>query len=290
VAETPDPGGGGRDLIDGLADIVGSPVELEVLRSKPNRRRTLRARGPERTAIVKQYASDRAKVVARRVAALAAGPAEPLVPSVLHFDRESHTVVLSEIPGRPLRHALLFRELGACRRAGAALGTWHAAWTGTAPDGLSEHTAAREIDIISLLLEDTSPPIARAVSDALPILSGAWRCTTVVHRDLHEEKILIGGLVGLIDLDDAALGPPELDMGNLVAHLELLERRRRVSLVAAARALFDGYDQTGPALDRPLLNRCRALTLLRLACLNDDLRLARAALLDRVWIKPRAFR
>jgi hypothetical protein len=278
------------DIAGSLADIVGAPVRFDVLKHKPNRRRTLRARGSRGTAIVKQYSSDRATVVARRVAALAGGPAEPLVPSVLHFDAELHTVVLSDIPGRPLREALLSRELGACRRAGAALGKWHAAWTGTAPDGLSEQTAAREIDIISLLLEETSPPVARAVTDALPVLSGAWRCTTVVHRDLYEEQIMIGELVGLIDVDDAALGPPELDMGNLVAHLELLERRRRVSLMAVTRALFDGYEKTGPSLDRPLLNRCRALTLLRLACLNDDVRLASAALLDRVWIKPRAVR
>lgn len=277
-------------MISGLADIVGSPFELKELKNTPNRRRTFRARGPRRTAIVKQYASDRGAVVARRVAALAAGPAEPVVPLVLHFDQESHTVVLSEISGQPLRHSLLFREIGACRRAGAALGTWHAAWSGAAPDGLSEHTAAREIDTISLLLEGTSPPVTRAVSDALPVLSGAWRCTTVVHRDLHEENVLIGELVGLIGLDDAALGPPELDMGTLVAHLELLERRRRVSLVDPTRALFDGYEKTGPALDRVLLNRCRALALLRLACLEDDLRLARAALLDRSWIKSRAVR
>jgi Ser/Thr protein kinase RdoA (MazF antagonist) len=277
-------------MIELLSEIVGSPVELEELKHKPNRRRTVRARGPLTTAIVKQYSSDRATVVARRVSALAGGPTEPLVPSVLHFDPELHTVVLSDIPGRPLREALLLGELGACRRAGAALGAWHTAWTGAAPSGLSEHTAAREIDIISLLLEETSPVVARAVSDALPVLSGAWRCTTVVHRDLYEEQIMIGELVGLIDLDDAALGPPELDMGNLVAHLELLERRRRVSLNAVTRALFDGYEKTGPALDRPLLNRCRALALLRLACLNDDLRLARAALFDRIWIKERAVR
>jgi hypothetical protein len=35
-----------------------------------------------------------------------------------------------------------------------------------------------------------------------------------VHRDLYEEQVLLGERVALIDLDDAALGPPELDIGT----------------------------------------------------------------------------
>ena len=36
---------------------------------------------------------------------------------------------------------------------------------------------------------------------------------------------MVGERIGLIDLDDSALGPPELDLGNLLGHLLLLERR-----------------------------------------------------------------
>ena len=110
-------------------------------------------------------------------------------------------------------------------------------------------------------------------------LAGEWRCSTVVHRDLYEEQLLVGDRIGLIDLDDAALGPPELDLGNLLGHVELLAlrsgrepRRRRAS------ALSEGYAAAGPALDAALLERCRRLTLLRLACLNDDVALAERAL------------
>jgi aminoglycoside phosphotransferase (APT) family kinase protein len=107
-----------------------------------------------------------------------------------------------------------------------------------------------------------------------------WACTTVVHRDLYEEQILLGDHVGLIDLDDAALGPPELDVGNLLAHIELLEFRTGTSLAAAVDALLVGYGLD--SLDQALLDRCRWLALLRLACIH-----ARPECLERVRLRER---
>lgn len=265
-------------MLDSLEQFVGSPFRLHELKHKPGRRRTLSARGPLANAIVKLYESDRAPVVARRIAAIAEGPHEPLVPTVLHVDPSLHLLVLSEVPGTPLRDALLDNDLRACARAGAALGGWHAAWSGTRPDGLRAHTAARELEILARVAASASAPLARLVLDAMARMGADWTCDTVVHRDLYEEQLVVGERIGLIDLDDAALGPPELDVGNLLAHVELLERRRRRDLVAPMATFVDGYLGTGPALHRDLLERCRALTLLRLACLNDDPALVEAAL------------
>jgi aminoglycoside phosphotransferase (APT) family kinase protein len=257
-------------LTEALERIVGAPFSLVELKRKPGRRLTLRARGPSGSAIVKIYTSDRAAVVARRIASLAAGPPHVVVPEVLHADLERHAVVLSDVPGRPLRDALLDETLRSCKRAGSALGTWHAAWEGAAPEGLGPHTVERELEILSERAANASSPVARAVEDALEDLAEDWEPTTVVHRDLYEEQVLIGRRVGLIDLDDAALGPPELDVGNLIAHIELLELRRGCYLARGKQALLDGYGETGPSLDHALLERCRTLTLLRLACLNDE--------------------
>lgn len=270
-------------MIAVLEEILGAPVALEELKHKPGRRRTLRVRGPGGSAILKVYASDRASLVARRIAALAGGPPEPLVPAVLHVDPELHLVVLSEVLGTPLRDALLGGDLATCSRVGAALGAWHAAWDGVAPAPLRPHTSDRELEILRSRAEAASPAVARAVAEALPGLAGEWACTTVVHRDLYEEQVLAGEHVGLIDLDDAALGPPELDLGNLVAHAELLELRRRRDLGRQKDALLEAYSDTGPALDGALLDRCRRLTLLRLACLNDDSALAGRALEQDVF-------
>jgi aminoglycoside phosphotransferase (APT) family kinase protein len=257
-----------------LERIVGAPVRLDRLKHKPGRRETLRASGPSGAAIVKVYASDRAPVVAGRVAALAAGPPEPLVPAVLHVDVERHVVVLSDVPGAPLREALLAGDEPTCRRAGAALGRWHAAWSGARPAALRPHTAEREHRILRERADGAGPDVASAVRSALDESAGEWDCSTVVHRDLYEEQVLAGERVGLIDLDDAALGPPELDFGNLLGHVELLARRSGRDLAAGVRAVTDGYAATGPMLDGALLERCRRLTLLRLACLNDDVALA----------------
>lgn len=267
-------------MIDVLEEIVGAPVALEELKHKPGRRRTLRVRGSEGSAIAKVYASDRASTVARRIAALAAGPPEPVVPVVLHVDPELHLVVLSEVAGPPLREALLDNDLASCSRVGAALGAWHAAWHGVTPAPLRQHTNERELEILRSRAEAASPPVAHAVADLLPRLAGEWTCSTVVHRDLYEEQVLAGERVGLIDVDDAALGPPELDLGNLLAHVELLEHRRGRELAREMQVLLDGYTETGPALDEELLDRCRRLTLLRLACLNDDSALVERALAE----------
>ena len=49
-----------------------------------------------------------------------------------------------------------------------------------------------------------------------------WVGRVAVHRDLHDGPLLVDGTqVGLLDPDTLALGEPELDLGNLLAHLQL---------------------------------------------------------------------
>jgi Ser/Thr protein kinase RdoA (MazF antagonist) len=256
-----------------LARWVGAPAVLEELKHKPGRRLTLRARGPRRSVIVKLYRSDRVVLVADRISALADGPLEPVLPVVLAVDARQRCLVLSEVPGTPLREAVLASDEARCRQAGAALGAWHEAWAGRKPEALPEHTIERELngllDQAALASRELSSRVAAALAD----LSESWAPATVVHRDLYEEQILLGDRVGLIDLDDAALGPPELDVGNLLAHLDLLELRSSRGLEPAREALVGGYVARNP-LDDSLLERCRKLAQLRLACIHDEPRLA----------------
>jgi Ser/Thr protein kinase RdoA (MazF antagonist) len=257
-------------VIARLERIVGAPVELEQLKHKPGRRRTLRAHGPERTAIVKLYASDRAATVAARVAALADGPPEPALPRVLACEPGDRMVVLSEVQGRPLSGALLGGDAASCRRAGEALGRWHRAWRGRAPDPLRRHSAERELEILDRRAGALSPGLAADLHTAAGDLAEPWDCRTVVHRDLYEEQILLGERVGLIDLDDAALGPPELDAGNLLAHVDLLSLRSGRDLGPMSEEILAGYEGFGGSLDEALLDRCRRLARLRLACIHDE--------------------
>jgi hypothetical protein len=255
-----------RPLLEGL---LGAPLELQELKHKPRRRLTLRATGPEGRAIVKLYVSDRAPTVAARVGALAAGPAEPLVPRVLWADPAMRLVALSDLHGAPLRTFALADDQRACRRAGAALGAWHRYWSESpAPPELAWHSAHHEFELLQTHARTAPASIGRrAVALAAP-LAGPWPCHTVVHRDLYEEQLLLGEQVALIDLDDVALGPPELDLGNLWAHLDLLGLRTGRSLASAASALLAAY---GPhELDDELLERCWLLARLRLACIHDE--------------------
>lgn len=257
---------------DLLAGLLGSPVVLEVLKDKPGRRRTSRATGPDGTAIVKVYASDRAVVVAARVGSLQVGPAEPVVPRVLLCDEQRHVVVLSEVPGRPYRQALLADDTAVSARVGQALGGWHTAYRGQVPVALRAHTVEREVATLLERAAAAPSAVADAVRRAVSLLDAPWEAATVVHRDLYEEQVVIGSQVGLLDLDDAAAGPGELDLGNLLAHLRLLALRTGIDLDGAVSALLTGYAAAAP-LDRDLLGRCEALSLLRLSCLHGEQRL-----------------
>jgi len=254
---------------DLVAPVLGSPLSWEVLKDKPGRRRTSRAAGPRGTAIVKVYGSGRAAVVAARVLTLRDGPPEPAVPQLLACHSERHLVVLSEVPGEPFRTALLGGNLAAAARVGGALAGWHQAFRGHVPTELHAHTGEREVEILLRRCASAAPELAQAVRSAAPALSGSWPTDTVVHRDLYEDQIVLGPIVGLVDLDDAACGPAELDIGNLLAHLVLLTRRTGRSLDAAVAALLRAYQEVAP-LDVALLTRCRALSLLRLACVHGD--------------------
>lgn len=260
-----------------LESLVGSPFAVAELKHRPGRRLTLRASGSKRTAIVKLYESERAPVVAERLAALASGPAEPQVPSVLYVNPELRLVVLSELEGEPFRTSILRGDLTACERVGRALATWHRAWRKRHESAFRPHTFADEQRILLAQAAAAPPAIAAPVRSSLAALEAEWRCTTVVHRDLYEEQILVGERVGLIDLDDAALGPPELDVGNLLAHVELLALRAGGDFGPTTAALLEAYEAP---LDRELLDRCRKLATLRLACIHGL-----PALIDRVAAK-----
>lgn len=260
-----------------LAGLLGAPVSFEALKHKPGRRRTVRATGPRDSAIVKMYASERAAMVAARVGALGAGPAEPMVPRVLLCDRSRRLVVLSYVPGRPLRDAVVTGDGEACARAGSALGAWHGFWRGRAPHCLNPHTSERELAIIDVRARALPTQTAERVRVLARRLRPAWSCPTVVHRDLYEDQVLVGDRIGLIDLDDAALGPPELDIGNLLAHLELRGLRDATGLDGIAEQLLEGYAASGAVLDPLLLDRCRRLSLLRLVCIHREPRLLRLA-------------
>ncbi|MFN0149181.1 MAG: phosphotransferase [bacterium] len=123
-------------------------------------------------------------------------------------------------------------------------------------------TAARFFDGVA---EPVAAALARLGEPAPPLSSAP------IHGDLHDKQILLrpGGAV-FIDLDNAGLGEPELDLANLTAHLALraLQSARPIAAARAAEALIiDGYLAAGGSLQRARLARYREATLVRLALL-----------------------
>jgi Ser/Thr protein kinase RdoA (MazF antagonist) len=266
-----------RELRTTLGDLVGAHVWFQELKHKPGRRRTVRAVSPAGSVIVKVYESERAPAVAGGIEALSAGPAEPAVPRVLLCDPGRRMVVLSYVDGVPLSQAVLASNFEAFSRAGLALGAWHAFWAGGTPRCLRRHTSERELEVIDDCARTLPTAMAETVRRLARQLSPDWEPRTVIHRDLYEEQVLVGERIGLIDLDDAAVGPPELDVGNLLAHLELLALRAGGRVARMADVLLEGYAASGAILDADLLDRCRRLSLLRLVGIHREPRLLRSA-------------
>ena len=91
-------------------------------------------------------------------------------------------------------------------------------------------------------------------------------CTTdgPVHGDFHQGQIVATdrGAV-LLDFDEAGWGAPELDLGNFLAHLEVLERFSsftKLQLDRVRKSLLDGY-----SADLPDLSWYRSAALVLLA-------------------------
>jgi hypothetical protein len=273
-------------VIGQLEQIVGAPVELEQLANRPGLRRTLRASGPVRTAIVRLYTSNRAATVADRVGALDAVPPGVALPRLLLSDPVLHMVVVSEVPGEPLTGAILDGDVAASRCAAAAIGSWHRSWQGHAPEALCHHGADRELAMLHKCADAVPPGLADAVRAAAEDLGEPWTCSTVVHRDLTDARILMGERVGLIGLDYAAIGPPELDIGNLLAHVDLLSLRTGRDMAQTREEIVLGYEGFGNKLDDELLDRCRRLARLRLACVHAEPRLTHRPNHQRepVWV------
>lgn len=257
-------------VVDLLAGVLPErPLGLDLLREKAGRQ-TIRARTPSGSAIVKTYPPRRALRAARVLEVLADGPAEPTVPRVLALDVDRGILVLSEVPGLKLRKAVVWRRVDECRRAGAALGAWHRAFSVRRVDGLAHHTVEKELEGLRVRAADAPGDIGhRALAEA-ERMGEPWETTTVVHRDLQVEHVLLDERVGLIDLDTAAIGPPELDIGMLIAHVQHLGLRRGRDFSEALVALVEGYGAHGPPLSAAVLDRCRRLSLLRRACLHGN--------------------
>jgi aminoglycoside phosphotransferase (APT) family kinase protein len=93
----------------------------------------------------------------------------------------------------------------------------------------------------------------------------------LVHRDLYPDQVLVSDdRSALVDLDEVAVGEPELDLGNFTAHLTLgdLQRNGAIGASAARSSAFLRAYHGAREIARHRLAVYEAGALVRLASLE----------------------
>jgi hypothetical protein len=272
-------------------EVYRAPVTVtaaEIVRHKRGRRCALRydlligagaARRGERL-YGKSFASDRGPRVHRALQAIAAvrpgGPAVAFPEPVAYLD-PLKLLLQRDVGGVPAREGLVAGDVTLAARIAEAVHALHRS------EVLLErtHGLADELGILRARVEGLAVAHRARARRCFAGLEGAlaagrfrWR-TRPIHRDLYHDQIRVrdDGLA-LLDLDDAAMSEPAVDVANLVAHLRLLcmQEPAHADPVRTAAAAFATRARTlDPELDPALLALLERATLLRLACIHERL-------------------
>lgn len=263
-----------------LAPLVAAGAELVVHR--PERRAVVRTSldGGDRV-YTKVVRPRRTADLVRRMEQAAAVPGLD-VPQVVAVDEGSGTIRMSTLPGRTLHDLLAEGVPDAAEQIGAAVRTLHSA---PEVDGVSGHDLAAEVAATQVLIDLARTHHALGARDVeLVTRDVAHAATTVVragpverrsllHRDLHDKQLLVdgdgGGMrVGMLDVDTLGVGDPGLDLGNLLAHLDLRVQQgwtTQQTAEAVEEEVLAGYRPD--ARTRAAATGYRALTHARLRAL-----------------------
>jgi len=197
-----------------------------------------------------------------------AGP-KITVPRVVGVIESVGMVVFEAVPGRapnPLKHSgdleILMQALTALHQASiAGLETFGMAEEHEALDrwirfagSVDPSLADRASALTSQRLERGEQPVAITPS-------------RLIHRDYYEKQLLVTKRKAtLLDLDTLAYGPPEIDLGNLVAHITLARL-----LKMNAHGLQESITQTRehyPACDATALVYYTVTSLIRISLVH----------------------
>lgn len=233
------------DLLDRALQLPGHPWDsmslLRVLRQVHGRRATVLGALDGTPVVIKVFASPRARGNDRRLLALAAAGLSDVVPASLRVDDSGHVGVLGYRPGTILDTVDGSTFVSACAAAGRTLARLHAS------PALLDRTWRHEDEVAQLLRR--APASTRARAERAAALPFDERVSLVCsHRDFHPRQVVVGSAppvhVTFIDLDDAAMAPAGLDVGNMTAHLRreaVCGRRSRAVSEAAIEAFLSGY-------------------------------------------------
>jgi Phosphotransferase enzyme family len=268
-----------------------SATEPKTLRHMPGRRVTATVTSPDhRIAILKVFSSPRARGNHRRLLELQRSRAAAVLPKSIAVDPSGRVGLLTFTPGERFDHVDDDLFLEVANAAGRMLRLLHDSgaqldreWTFTDEASLLRLRAPKSLlDLVEGVLDD-------AVDAGMSGVAGMSRPTQPAirlvpsHRDFHPRQIIVNrpvsndaanlspkhdpAAVFFIDLDDAAMAPPGLDVGNMIAHLrrETILNVRSSAISAEAIEEFRlGYGNLPPQVEL-----WEQLALTRLACLAE---------------------
>jgi Ser/Thr protein kinase RdoA (MazF antagonist) len=254
--------------------------EIEIVREKPGRRCTLRydlvVDGRARRVYGKTYASERAPRVWRTARSLAQARAfgpDVSLPAPLACVPRLKLVVQGEVQGTPVAPVL---DARVAARLAEALHRLHRSGVKLEPTRTLEDELETLRRLVPRLPVELQERAGSSLTDVDRAARKPWRWRSrPVHRDFYPDQILVAGdRLGVLDLDDAAMAEPALDVANFVAHVRLQalkDQPGRDRLMEAARAFLVRYAERDPDLDRVLVRLLEGATLLRLACIHGEL-------------------
>lgn len=272
-----------------LAEQTGHPDlhirSMECVRHKPGRRAILRweveVEGKPNAFYAKTFASQRAPKVYEIATAIAEAQAfgdQVRVPKSVALFPDIRTIVQSAVLGEPITDILFEPSTAVVARIADALGSFHA----SAIDLGRQHTLERELSPLPERIQqlgNVENGLRDRASALLDLLRSGkpeqfeWR-NQPIHRDFYHDQILWDGQhLAILDLDDAAMGEPAVDIANFVAHLMLLGSQRSSSVFRLQHqidAFLERYRSVGPDCDPALIDWLVASTAIRLAGIHGN--------------------
>jgi hypothetical protein len=264
--------GGGEDrILGGLAAWLEKPG-AQLIVHRPERRAVIRfVESSSGVSFIKFLPPRKIEALLAKEEVVRSGSsgASFLMPDVLEADARAGFVRYAAARGLSLHEQLPSIEAARLDAVGVALRELNEFPIGA--DGLPQHDASDEIAVVTKWMDHLrSFEPARAATleaeasraiEALRSDDGP-RASSVIHRDFYEKQVFVeGGQITFLDFDTAALGEREIDVANMIAHLE---RREPPNAPALVRAFREGY---GP-VDESRLRAYRASAGLRLECVH----------------------
>src|SRR5262245_2537708 len=236
-------------------------VRVETIKLRRGRRLTLRIHAGQTVYFAKCYRPKRGRSVRKKYERLADALARIRglsFPALAAGDEKRGILLWEAFRGAPLLAApggvaVMRRRLGQVRRLGGILARVHA----RRGPRFRPWGAEEEVETLRLRLEDAPRESHKLLDELARRLPKSARAR-LIHRDFYAEQVLVSrgsgarsGAIAILDWDDAALGPPALDVGNALAHLELLGVRHprwKSLLPGVRRAFLAGYRSGGSEL------------------------------------------